>query len=104
MIPVGLSQQAIADIDETTAVLQKLSGGIAIRLLDGVELLLDLLAIEPECGMHVRVERPDLPTIRWIRVPGCRSYLAIYRRDDERVEIIRVVHQSMNWLAAITSS
>ncbi|HUE74314.1 MAG TPA: type II toxin-antitoxin system RelE/ParE family toxin [Pirellulaceae bacterium] len=104
MIPVDLSQQSIADIDSAIGVLGKFGRTPAVRLVDGVDPLIDLLAVAPESGMHVRVERPDLPTVHWIRVPGCRNYLAVYRWENNRVEILRVVHGGMNWLAALESS
>lgn len=102
MIPVDLSKQAIADIDRAVGVLGKSGRTAAIRLVDGVDRLLDLLAVAPESGMHVRVERPDLPAVHWIRVPGCRNYLVIYRWENNRVEILRVVHGGMNWLVGLT--
>src|SRR5687768_12408458 len=101
MIPVDLSREAMADIDRIIAHLGRSSGRIAIRVLDGVEQLIDVLGIEPESGMHVRVERPDLPTVRWTRLPGCLQYLAIYRYEQGRIEIIRVVHGRMDWLALL---
>lgn len=104
MTPVNLSPSAVADIDKIISILKSTSVASAIRLLDGIDKLIDLLGVRPEIGMHVRVERPELPTVRWIRVPGYESYLAIYRLEDGRIEIDRVVHGSMNWLATLTSS
>jgi toxin ParE1/3/4 len=61
---------------------------LVLRISDVCEKLRDF----PEMGRL----REDLPTSRPLRSIGCKPYSIFYEIQDNHIEIIRVIHMSMD--------
>ena len=50
----------------------------------------------PDSGWPYRSAEPRLQAFRMVSVGRFRSYLVFYRRNDDEVEVLRVLHGSRN--------
>jgi toxin ParE1/3/4 len=85
--------RAVLDIIEIADYLaQAASLASADRFVDAVERTIDRLAAFPGTGVRYDPENPAYVDIRIGMVDRFRSYLIVYRAEDDRLEVLRVLH------------
>ena len=69
---------------------------VALRFMDAVDDTIDFIADFPDLGSAWESSKPRRQGLRWRLVKGFENYLVLYRRDEERVFITRVVDGRRN--------
>jgi len=68
---------------------------VAWRFADAVDAAIEMLCRNPELGERLRAD----PTgqIRYRTISGFRNYLIFYRRVDDVLEIVRILHGARDY-------
>jgi len=68
---------------------------VAYRFADAVDATIEMLCRSPELGERLRAD----PTgqIRYRTISGFRNYLIFYRRVEDILEIVRILHGAQNY-------
>ena len=97
-----ISQTAKRDIKENLSYIENILGNItaAKRLSEDIRIMVDLLAVQPY--HNPIITRKELKDMN-IRIGHVRNYNIFYTigGDDDRVEILRFLHQRQNWIEII---
>jgi plasmid stabilization system protein ParE len=91
MTPVVKSGRFEADFAERALLLSQANPRAALRFVDAVESVVDLLARFPEIGPVWRYGQPGHPT-RDVLVSGFHNYLIFYRHEGGAVRLGRLMH------------
>ena len=102
-LPVRLSEEAQADLDETVVYLSGEAGdSVALRYLAAVEDTARLLSEFPHIGTHCPFKRPPLSSLRRKQVMGkFASWTLFYYVATDRIEVARILHGKQNWLTLL---
>jgi toxin ParE1/3/4 len=84
--------QAIHDLDEQAAFLQRDNVHVAIRFLEQADATCDILAAMPNMGTSYQTEDPRLVGLRFFRISGFEKHLIYYRPIERGIEVLRVLH------------
>ena len=68
----------------------------AVRFIDAVDETIDSIAEFPDVGSRWESERPRHADLRFRHVKGFEKYLLLYRHDELRAYVTRVVHASQD--------
>ena len=68
----------------------------ALRFVDAVDETIDAIADFPDPGSSWESSRPKREAMRWRLVKGFENYLVLYRRDEDRVYVTRIVDGRRN--------
>ncbi|MBI1831100.1 type II toxin-antitoxin system RelE/ParE family toxin [Candidatus Sumerlaeota bacterium] len=69
----------------------------AVRFIDAVDETIDFIADFPDLGSSWESSRPRREGMRWRLVKGFENYLILYRRNQDRVYVMRVVDGRRNF-------
>src|SRR2546422_504494 len=69
---------------------------VALRLLDALDETIDFIEEFPDLGSPWESSKPRRPGLRFRLIKGFENYMVLYRRDDDRVLILRVLHCSQD--------
>lgn len=64
----------------------------AERVIEAVEVSLQQIAAQPECGVVYPVRNSLSPAVRMLPVIGFNNYLIFYRIEGDAVRVLYVVH------------
>jgi toxin ParE1/3/4 len=84
--------QAIRDLLELAEHIAADNLAAAERLLDAFERSVELLRTVPTMGSVCRVRTGRVKGLRVVAIRGFPRYLVLYRFDDPRLEVLRVIH------------
>jgi len=90
-----VSQRRLArqDILELVTYIAADNPKAAAALYDAYERVLATTLVEmPDIGRPYRSTEPRLQGVRMLPIGRFRSYLVFYRRSDDKVEVLRVLH------------
>jgi len=68
----------------------------AVRFSDAVDETIDFIADFPDLGSPWESSKPRREGMRWRLVKGFENYLVLYRRDEDRLYVTRVVDGRRN--------
>jgi plasmid stabilization system protein ParE len=69
---------------------------VALRFLDALDETIDFIADFPDLGSPWESSRPRHAGLRFRLVKGFENHLVLYHRDDQHVNVLRVVHGSQD--------
>lgn len=69
---------------------------VAVRFIDAVDETIDSIEEFPDLGSVWESSKPRRKGMRLRLVKGFEKYVIVYRRDDERVYVMRVVDARRN--------
>jgi plasmid stabilization system protein ParE len=69
---------------------------VALRFLDALDETIDFIMEFPDFGSPWESSRPRHAGLRFQLVKKFENYLLLYRRDDQRIYLLRVLHASQN--------
>lgn len=91
---IEYSSQATKDLKEILRFIGNDNKAAAKKMLSSILYNINLLADNPELGKHVGF----FETSGECRMLVIKQYLAIYTRDGESVEIIKILHDKEDYL------
>ena len=68
---------------------------VAYRFADAVDATIEMLCNNPELGERLRADLTG--QIRYRTISGFRNYLIFYRRVDDILEIVRLLHGARDY-------
>ena len=87
------AEPAIADIDDVTDYLLEKGGpDVALRFLEAVKRVEELVASMPGIGALRDFGDPELIGMRMLPIPRFPKYLLYYRATDQFLVVFRVIH------------
>lgn len=89
--------QAERDIEEAFVFIAERDEDAGLDFLFAVEETLELVAVNPLIGAERRFAAPELSGIRMWRVKSYEKYLIFYFVREDAIEIIRLVHSSLDY-------
>lgn len=92
MSRITTSQEAQRDLFKLSVYFGEISERLADRFMACVETTFDLLASFPSLGSACEDDHPALVGLRLCSIKRFRSYLILYRRLDDGIEVVRVLH------------
>jgi toxin ParE1/3/4 len=84
--------RARQDILEIISYIASDNPGAAAALYEAYERILQHLKETPEMGRPYAPGDPQLGQVRAVAIGRFRRYLVFYRRQDDNVEVLRVLH------------
>jgi len=100
-LDVHKTAAAIRDLIEQATYLEEHSSQAAERFLDAVEESIRRLAGMPEIGSVYETENSRLAGLRAWGVKGFDKHVIFYRKDGNRIEVIRVLHGARDIAAVL---
>lgn len=86
--------EAIRDLLELADYIARDNFDAALRFLDAADSTFQFLAESPDIGNRCSFASPQAAgLLRW-RIKGFERYLIFYRRANQRVEIVRILHSA----------
>jgi len=67
----------------------------ALHFADAVDATIEMLCRNPELGERLRADPTGL--IRYRTISGFKNYLIFYRRVDDVLEIVRILHGARDY-------
>ena len=89
--------EASQDLAEIFDYLVQRNETVAERFYDAVEKTVQQLVRSPYLGERCSFRNPKMKGIRIWQVYGFSNYLIFYRPQDERLEILRVLHGARDY-------
>ena len=90
--PVLTTPQADQDVREIALYIAQDRPAAGERFLDAFEHTCEVLATMPTLGSKFRTRSDEIGELRVTTIPRFRNFVVIHRLQDDRVEILRVVH------------
>lgn len=91
------SAKAVDDLDSICAYIQRDNPEAAQRVRTAVLEAAGQLEAQPELGQSLRQPKPKHQGIRMLPVREYRNYMLIYRIEEERILVLRILHAAQDW-------
>ncbi len=69
---------------------------VAFRFLDALDKMIDSIEEFPDLGSPWESSKPRRGGLRFRLVKGFENHVLLYRRDDQHIDILRLVHGSQD--------
>lgn len=88
---IAITPRASLDLDQQVAYIAKDNLDVALRFFDSARQT-SQLAHTPDIGRLYEVPNPRLSGLQKWSVKGFEKYLIFYRLQDDRLEVVRILH------------
>jgi len=98
-----IRSRADCDEEEIFDFLARRSLATAHRFLDSLHETLRTISDRTSPGMPCAFENPKLAGLRWSKVNGFPNHLIFFRLDEDRLEVLRVLHDARDLETLLSS-
>lgn len=89
---IAITPRASFDLDQQVAYIAKDNLDVALRFFDSARQTFSQIAQTPDIGRLYKISKPRLSGLQKWSVKGFEKYLIFYRLQDDRIEVVRILH------------